>query len=139
MVFDGPGKRLDLYFDGKRLPRVPQAITVDGKREVVDKRPADWQIIPAGDDEPLRMGQLPYYSSDPFHAQSMDEVAIWNPALSDEEIKTLDDNGHGAAPPIRVARFKLPLRAKSIPCVSFTQIVKEQLASRGGSSVNKIF
>ena len=50
------------------------------------------------------MGQLPYYGNDPFHAQSLDEVAIWNRALSNEEIKTLYNNGNGVRMPVHDGR-----------------------------------
>ena len=101
IVFDGSDKRFDYYFDGRKMPRQNLAIEVDGKRKVIVKRPESWQILPAGKDVPLHIGEQGWFGDmkGPAEAQSLDEVAIWNRALTDAEITALYNNGRGVRIP----------------------------------------
>jgi hypothetical protein len=101
IVFDGPSQRFDYYFDGRKMPRYNAAIEVDGKRTVVVKRPTTWKIYPANREVALRIGEQGWFGTmtGPSEAQTIDEVAIWNRALTDTEITSLYNNGRGVKLP----------------------------------------
>lgn len=103
VVFDGPNKRFDYYFDGRKMPRYNVAIQVDGERRVVVKRPATWRIHSAERDVALRIGEQGWFGTmtGPSEAQILDEVAIWNRALTGDEITSLYNNGRGVRLPTK--------------------------------------
>jgi len=105
VVFDGPSQRFDTYFDGKMLSRKKVHVKgVDGAKDtVVTKRPEAWQILSAGEKAPLRIGQQGWFGSmqGPSEAQSIDEVAIWDRALTEAEVQALYNNGRGIKIPVK--------------------------------------
>ena len=99
IVFDGPSKRFDCYFNGRKCGIQKTAIEVEGERKVVDLRPPAWEILAADRDAPLRIGEQAWFGKmrGPNETQAIDEVVIWDRALADKEISTLYNNGNGVS------------------------------------------
>ena len=114
MVFDGPSKRLEFYFNGTQYPcPAPKGkVEVGGKHKWVDNIfPEAWQIKAAASKIPLVIGKQA--AGGPNACQAIDEVMIWDRALSEEEVKGLYNNGLGVSlraegkPKLRQGRSRL--------------------------------
>ncbi len=90
VVFDGESERLEQFVNGQRVAH-RQVKNEEGQRVLA--LPGAWSVLPG--DGSLELGSNRHPRP---HGHALDELGIWDRALSAEEVEALFGGGHGWVP-----------------------------------------